>query len=200
MKHSCAHLLAQAVTELFPNAKPTIGPPIDEGFYYDFYMDPIDENDLRKIEKLMKKIIKQNIPIQREEHNNETLREMFSDNPFKIEIMDEKIGEEVGSSAYRQGKFVDLCRGPHVESTGKLKWFKLTNTSQAFWRADSSKETLVRIYGMCYASNEELQQREALLREAAKRNHRKLGKELQLFHIDEMVGQGLILGLLVEQL
>ena len=110
MKHSCAHLLAQAVTELFPNAKPTIGPPIDEGFYYDFYMDPIDENDLRKIEKLMKKIIKQNIPIQREEHNNETLREMFSDNPFKIEIMDEKIGEEVGSSAYRQGKFVDLCR------------------------------------------------------------------------------------------
>ena len=193
MKHSCAHLLAQAVTELFPNAKPTIGPPIDEGFYYDFYMDPIDENDLRKIEKLMKKIIKQNIPFQREEHNNETLREMFSDNPFKIEIMDEKIGEEVGSSAYRQGKFVDLCRGPHVESTGKLKWFKLTNTSQSFWRADSSKETLVRIYGMCYASNEELQQREALLREAAKRNHRKLGKELQLFHIDEMVGQGLIL-------
>ena len=193
MRHSCAHLLAQAVTELFPDAKPTIGPPIENGFYYDFYMDPINEEDLRKIEKLMKKIVKQNLPIEREEHDNKTLREMFSNNPFKMEIMDDKIGQEVGSSSYRQGKFVDLCRGPHVESTAKLRWFKLTNTSQAFWRADSSRETLVRIYGMCYSSKEELQARETLLREAAKRDHRKLGKDLQLFHIDEMVGQGLIL-------
>ena len=193
MRHSCAHLLAQAVTELFPDAKPTIGPPIENGFYYDFYMDPINEDDLNKIEKLMRKIVKQNLPIEREEHDNESLRNMFSNNPFKMEIMDDKIGEEVGSSAYRQGKFVDLCRGPHVESTGKLRWFKLTNTSQAFWRADSSRETLVRIYGMCYSSKEELQARETLLREAAKRDHRKLGKDLQLFHIDEMVGQGLIL-------
>ena len=193
MRHSCAHLLAQAVTELFPDAKPTIGPPIDGGFYYDFYMKPISEEDLRKIEKLMKKIVKQNIPIKREEHNNKTLRKMFSNNSFKMEIMDNKIGDEVGSSVYRQGKFVDLCRGPHVESTAKLKWFKLTNTSQAFWRADSSRETLVRIYGMCYSSKKDLQARETMLREAAKRDHRKLGKDLQLFHIDEMVGQGLIL-------
>ena len=193
MRHSCAHLLAQAVTELFPDAKPTIGPPIEDGFYYDFYMEPINEEELRKIEKLMKKIVKQNLPIEREEHDNETLREMFSNNSFKMEIMDDKIGQEMGSSTYRQGKFVDLCRGPHVESTAKLRWFKLTNTSQAFWRADSSRETLVRIYGMCYSSKEELQARETLLREAAKRDHRKLGKELQLFHIDEMVGQGLIL-------
>ena len=193
MRHSCAHLLAQAVTKLFPEAKPTIGPPVKDGFYYDFYMDPINENDLNKIEKLMRKIVKQNIPIQREEHDNETLREMFSNNLFKSEIMDDKIGEDVGSSAYRQGEFVDLCRGPHVESTSKLRWFKLTNTSQAFWRGDSSRETLVRIYGMCYSSKEDLQTRETLLREAAKRDHRKLGKDLQLFHIDEMVGQGLIL-------
>jgi len=193
MRHSCAHLLAQAVTELFPDARPTIGPPIDDGFYYDFYMDPINEEDLRKIEKLMKKIVKLNIPIQREEHDNDTLREMFANNSFKMEIMDDQIGQDVGSSAYRQGNFVDLCRGPHVENTAKLRWFKLTNTSQAFWRADSSRETLVRIYGMCYSSKEELQNRENLLREAAKRNHRKLGKDLQLFHIDEMVGQGLIL-------
>ena len=193
MRHSCAHLLAQAVTKLFPEAKPTIGPPVKDGFYYDFYMDPINENDLNKIEKLMRKIVKQNIPIQREEHDNETLREMFSNNLFKSEIMDDKIGEDVGSSAYRQGEFVDLCRGPHVESTSKLRWFKLTNTSQAFWRGDSSRETLVRIYGMCYSSKEDLQTREILLREAAKRDHRKLGKDLQLFHIDEMVGQGLIL-------
>ncbi len=193
MRHSCAHLLAQAVTELFPDAKPTIGPPIENGFYYDFYMDPINEDDLNKIEKLMKKIVKQNLPIEREEHDNKTLRKMFSNNSFKMEIMDDKIGQEVGSSAYRQGKFVDLCRGPHVESTAKLRWFRLTNTSQAFWRADSSRETLVRIYGMCYSSKKDLQDRETVLREAAKRNHRKLGKDLQLFYIDEMVGQGLIL-------
>ena len=193
MRHSCAHLLAQAVTKLFPEAKPTIGPPIKDGFYYDFYMDPINESDLNKIEKLMRKIVKQNIPIQREEHDNETLRDMFTDNSFKSEIMDDKIGHEVGSSTYRQGEFVDLCRGPHVENTSKLRWFKLTNTSQAFWRGDSTRETLVRIYGMCYSSKEDLLSRETLLREAAKRDHRKLGKDLQLFHIDEMVGQGLIL-------
>ena len=193
LRHSCAHLLAQAVTQLYPEAKPTIGPPVENGFYYDFYMDPINENDLTKIEKLMRKIVKQNIPIKREEYDNKKLREMFSENQFKVEIMNDKIGHDVGSSAYRQGNFVDLCRGPHVESTAKLRWFKLTSTSQAFWRADASRETLVRIYGMCYSSKEELQARETFIREASKRDHRKLGKDLELFHIDEMVGQGLIL-------
>ncbi len=193
LRHSCAHLLAQAVTQLYPEAKPTIGPPVENGFYYDFYMDPINEDDLTKIEKLMRKIVKQNIPIRREEYDNKKLREMFSENQFKVEIMNEKIGHDVGSSAYRQGNFVDLCRGPHVESTAKLRWFKLTSTSQAFWRADASRETLVRIYGMCYSSKEELQARETFIREASKRDHRKLGKDLELFHIDEMVGQGLIL-------
>ena len=193
LRHSCAHLLAQAVTQLYPEAKPTIGPPVENGFYYDFYMDPINENDLAKIEKLMRKIVKQNIPIKREEYDNKKLREMFSENQFKVEIMDDKIGHDMGSSAYRQGNFVDLCRGPHVESTAKLRWFKLTSTSQAFWRADASRETLVRIYGMCYSSKEELQARETFIREASKRDHRKLGKDLELFHIDEMVGQGLIL-------
>ncbi len=193
LRHSCAHLLAQAVTQLYPEAKPTIGPPVENGFYYDFYMDPINENDLTKIEKLMRKIVKQNIIIKREEYDNKELRKIFSENPFKMEIMDDKIGHDVGSSAYRQGNFVDLCRGPHVESTAKLRWFKLTSTSQAFWRADASRETLVRIYGMCYSSKEKLQARETFIREASKRDHRKLGKDLQLFHIDEMVGQGLIL-------
>ena len=193
LRHSCAHLLAQAVTQLYPEAKPTIGPPVENGFYYDFYMDPINEDDLTKIEKLMRKIVKQNIPIRREEYDNKKLREMFSENQFKVEIMNDKIGHDVGSSAYRQGNFVDLCRGPHVESTAKLRWFKLTSTSQAFWRADASRETLVRIYGMCYSSKEELQARETFIREASKRDHRKLGKDLELFHIDEMVGQGLIL-------
>ena len=193
LRHSCAHLLAQAVLEFFPDAKPTIGPPIEHGFYYDFQMPAPSEEDLRAIEKRMKELVKQNLKVEREEYDIETLREMFADNQFKIEIMNEKIGDGNGSSVYRQGDFVDLCRGPHVPSTAHLRWFKLTNVSTAFWRADSSRETLVRIYGMCYASKEDLQARETLLREAAKRDHRKLGKDLKLFHIDEMVGQGLIL-------
>ena len=101
LRHSCAHLLAQAVTQLYPEAKPTIGPPVENGFYYDFYMDPINENDLTKIEKLMRKIVKQNILIKREEYDNKELRKIFSENPFKMEIMDDKIGHDVGSSAYR---------------------------------------------------------------------------------------------------
>ena len=191
MRHSCAHLLAQAVTELFPNAKPTIGPPIEHGFYYDFYMDPINETDLRKIEKLMKQYVKRNIKIEREEYNNETLRQMFSENQFKMEIMDDKIGHDIGSSAYRQGDFVDLCKGPHVESTAKLRWFKLTSTSQAYWRADAKKEPLVRIYGMCYATKNALKERERQLAEAEKRDHKKIGKEMNLYMINELIGKGL---------
>jgi len=191
MRHSCAHLLAQAVTELFPDAKPTIGPPIEHGFYYDFYMNPINEDDLRKIEKLMKQYVKKNIKIEREEYDNKALREMFSENQFKMEIMDDKIGHDVGSSAYRQGNFVDLCRGPHVESTAKLKWFKLTSTSQAYWRADAKKEPLVRIYGMCYATKDALKERERQLAEAEKRDHKKIGKEMNLYMINELIGKGL---------
>jgi threonyl-tRNA synthetase len=193
LRHSCAHLLAQAVTELFPDAKPTIGPPIENGFYYDFHMPPISEDDLRAIEKLMKKHINSNHKMIREEHDVDSLHQIFEENPFKLEIIDDKLEDGAGSSIYRQADFVDLCRGPHVPSTSYLRWFKLTSTSTAFWRADSTRENLVRIYGMCYATKEELRARETLLREAGKRDHRKLGKDLQLFHIDEMVGQGLIL-------
>ncbi len=194
LRHSCAHLLAQAVTDLYPDAKPTIGPPIEHGFYYDFgHMDPIGEDELRAIGKRMKQLVKENLAMVREEHSGESLREMFSHNPFKLELMDDKLEDGGGSSIYRQGEFVDLCRGPHVPSTSHLRWFKLTSTSTAFWRADSSRENLVRIYGMCYASKEDLRARETLLREAGARDHRKLGRDLQLFHIDEMVGQGLVL-------
>jgi len=191
LRHSCAHLLAQAVTELFPNAKPTIGPPIDYGFYYDFYMDPINDEDLKKIEKKMKELVKKNIRIIKEEHDNTTLRKMFSKNQFKIEIIDEKIGQEIGSTAYRQGDFVDLCKGPHVSSTSKLQWFKLTSTSQAYWRADSKRDSLVRIYGMCYANKTDLKERERQLREAALRDHKKIGKEMDLYMINELIGKGL---------
>ncbi len=193
LRHSCSHLLAQAVTELHPEAKPTIGPAIEHGFYYDFHMDPIGEEELRAIGKRMKHLVKANLAVVREEHSGDSLREMFSHNPFKLELMDDKLEDGAGSSVYRQGDFVDLCRGPHVPSTSHLRWFRLTSTSTAFWRADSSRENLVRIYGMCYASKEDLLARETLLREAGARDHRKLGKDLQLFHIDEMVGQGLVL-------
>ncbi|MEC8914023.1 MAG: threonine--tRNA ligase, partial [Candidatus Thermoplasmatota archaeon] len=191
LRHSCAHLLAQAVTELFPDAKPTIGPPVENGFYYDFHMDPIGDEELRAIEKKMSEHVRANHTLVREEHDNESLRGMFASNPFKLEIMDDNIGHDVGSSAYRQGDFVDLCRGPHVPSTSHLRWFRLTSTSQAYWRADSKRESLVRIYGMCYPSKEALQNRVRQLEEAAKRDHKKIGKEMELYMIDELIGKGL---------
>ena len=191
LRHSCAHLLAQAVTELFPDAKPTIGPPVENGFYYDFHMDPIGDEELRAIEKKMSEHVRANHALEREEHDNESLREMFASNPFKLEIMDDNIGHDVGSSAYRQGDFVDLCRGPHVPSTSYLRWFRLTSTSQAYWRADSKRESLVRVYGMCYPSKEALQNRVRQIEEAAKRDHKKIGKEMELYMIDELIGKGL---------
>ena len=191
LRHSCAHLLAQAVTEIFPDAKPTIGPPIDHGFYYDFYMDSISEEELKTIEKRMKELVKKNLRISREEYGNDELRSKFVDNKFKLEIMDDKIGHDIGSSIYRQGEFIDLCRGPHVPSTSHLRWFKLTSTSTAYWRADSKRETLVRIYGMCYATKEGLKERQQQIEEAAKRDHKKIGKEMELYMIDEKIGKGL---------
>jgi len=191
LRHSCAHLLAQAVVEMFPDAKPTIGPPIDHGFYYDFHMSPIGDSELKELEKRMNKLVKANIKIEREEHENNILREMFSDNKFKIEIMDDKIGHDIGSSAYRQGEFVDLCKGPHVPSTSHLRWFKLTSTSQAYWRADRNREPLTRIYGMCYATKDGLKERQRQIEEAAKRDHKKIGKEMELYMIDELIGKGL---------
>jgi len=191
LRHSCAHLLAQAVTQLYPDAKPTIGPPIEHGFYYDFFMQPVGDEELKKIEEQMKEIMKKNLPIVREEHTNDSLRKMFGGNKFKTEIMDDKIGHEVGSTAYRQGEFVDLCRGPHVESTSQIRWFKLTSSSQAYWRADSKRESLTRIYGMCYATKEGLRNREKQIQEAAKRDHKKIGREMELYMIDEMIGKGL---------
>ena len=191
LRHSCAHLLAQAVVEIYPDAQPTIGPPIENGFYYDFKMDPVGDGDLKKIEKKMQEHIRANHTLTREEHDNRTLRDMFAGNPFKIEIMNDKIGMDIGSSAYRQGDFVDLCLGPHVPSTSYLRWFKLTGTSQAYWKGDSSKESLVRIYGMCFSSKDELRERERQIEEAKKRDHKKIGKEMELYMIDEMIGKGL---------
>jgi threonyl-tRNA synthetase len=154
-------------------------------------MQPVGDEELKKIEEQMKEIMKKNLPIVREEHTNDSLRKMFGGNKFKTEIMDDKIGHEVGSTAYRQGEFVDLCRGPHVESTSQIRWFKLTSSSQAYWRADSKRESLTRIYGMCYATKEGLRNREKQIQEAAKRDHKKIGREMELYMIDEMIGKGL---------
>jgi len=195
LRHSCAHLLAQAVTDIFPEAKPTIGPPIEHGFYYDFDMEPISKEDLPKIEKRMKQLSRENLQIVREEYDNKTLRKMFSKNKFKIEIMDDKIGHDVGSSAYRQGEFVDLCRGPHVSQTSKIKWFKLTSTSQAYWRGDSNRKPLTRIYGICYSKKEDLKKREIQIEEASRRDHKRIGKEMELYMINEQIGKGLPLWL-----
>ena len=154
-------------------------------------MDPISEEELKTIEKRMKELIKRNLAISREEYDNNDLRSIFGDNKFKLEIMDDKIGHDIGSSIYRQGEFVDLCRGPHVPSTSHLRWFKLTSTSTAYWRADSNRETLVRIYGMCYATKEGLKERQQQIEEASKRDHKKIGKEMELYMIDEKIGKGL---------
>ena len=191
LRHSCAHLLAQAVVEMYPEAQPTIGPPIDNGFYYDFNMDPIGDEDLKRIEKKMQEHVRSNHVLIREEHDRNNLKEMFSQNPFKLEIIDDKLGDDAGSSVYRQGDFVDLCLGPHVPSTSFLRWFKLTSTSQAYWKGYKARGSLVRIYGMCYHTKDELRERERQIEEAAKRDHKKIGKEMELYMIDEMIGKGL---------
>ncbi|MBJ24419.1 MAG: threonine--tRNA ligase [Euryarchaeota archaeon] len=193
LRHSCAHLLAQAVTELFPNAKPTIGPPVEGGFYYDFSMENIGDGELKEIEKLMQKLCRENLKIQRLEYSEEELREIFKQNPYKIEIINDKLGAGQGSSLYKQGEFVDLCLGPHVPATSNLMHFKLTNISSAYWKGDQKNEQLVRIYGMVYPTKNQLKERIRQLSEAKLRDHRIIGKEMKLFHIDETVGQGLIL-------
>ena len=193
LRHSTAHLLAQAVMELYPEAKPTIGPAIDRGFYYDFAMDPITESDLKPIHKKMQEIARRNLPVERIELSDGELREHFAENPYKIEIINDKIGEGIGSTIYKQGDWYDLCLGPHVASTAKLMFCKLTSVSSAYWRGDQSREQLVRIYGIVEPTKDALKQTLHRMEEAKKRDHRKLGRDLQLFHIDEEVGQGLIL-------
>ncbi len=193
LRHSCAHLLAQAVTELYPGAKPTIGPAIENGFYYDFAMEPIGEEDLKAIEKKMQELSRKNLPVSREEYTDEELLDLFKTNEYKLEIINDKLEAGDGSTIYRQGEWYDLCLGPHVPSTAKLMHSRLLSVSTAYWRGDQSRESLVRIYGTVFPDKHMLKQHLQRMEEAKKRDHRKLGKDLQLFHISEKVGQGLIL-------
>ena len=187
IRHSCAHLLAQATQALFPKAQVTIGPVIDNGFYYDFaFSRPFTPDDLVAIEAKMTELAKQDLPVERTTMVREDAIEFFSNmgEAYKAEIIQSiPAGEEI--SLYRQGEFIDLCRGPHVPSTGKLKSFKLMKLAGAYWRGDSNNEMLQRIYGTAWANKKDLKKYLFRLQEAEKRDHRKIGKALELFHFQD---------------
>jgi threonyl-tRNA synthetase len=187
IRHSCAHLLAQATQALFPKAQVTIGPVIDNGFYYDFaFSRPFTPEDLEAIEVKMAEIAKQDLPVSRETMIREEAIEFFKNmgEEYKAEIISSiPVGEEI--SLYRQGDFIDLCRGPHVPSTGKIKAFKLMKLAGAYWRGNSNNEMLQRIYGTAWSNKKELKKYLHRLEEAEKRDHRKIGKQLELFHFQE---------------
>lgn len=187
IRHSTAHLMAQAVKQLYPEAQVTIGPAIDNGFYYDFsYKRPFTPEDLEAIEARMHRIVKQDLKVERSEMKREDAVEFFRGmgEAYKAELV-EAIPEGEVISLYRQGDFIDLCRGPHVPSTGKLKVFKLMKVAGAYWRGDSNNEMLQRIYGTAFASKEDLAAYLHMLEEAEKRDHRRLGRELDLFHLQD---------------
>lgn len=191
LNHSCAHLLAHAVKRLYPDALFWVGPVIEEGFYYDIDLGDVVVNDdmIEAISKEMKKIVKENKLIKRLELSKEEALEMFANDPYKIDII-ENLNEDEVISAYKQEDFVDLCRGPHVESTKLLKHFKLLKHSGAYYKGDAKNKVLQRIYGICFQNEEDLNEHLALLEDAKERDHRKLGKDLGLFMMDELVGKG----------
>lgn len=196
LNHSCAHLLAEAVKSLYPNAKFWVGPVIEEGFYYDIDLGDktLTDEDLPRIEKEMKKIAKGNKRIVRHELSKEEALEMFKDDPYKIDLINEFPADEV-ITCYTQGEFTDLCRGPHVESTKELRHFKLLKCSGAYYKGDSKNKMLQRIYGVCYQNEEDLEAHLKELEEAKERDHRKLGKDLGIFMLSDLVGRGLPLWL-----
>lgn len=187
LNHSCAHLLAQAVKHLYPNAKFWVGPVIEDGFYYDIDLgdEVIKEEDLDKIEKEMKKISKDGKRIYREEISKSEALKKFKDDPYKIDLISRMDENNTIISMYTQGDFTDLCRGPHVESVKEIKYFKLLKVSGAYWKNDANNKMLQRIYGICFDTEEKLNEYMNFLEEAKKRDHRKLGKELDLFMISD---------------
>ena len=194
LRHSTSHVMAQAVQELYPGVKISIGPSIENGFYYDFdYERPFNPEDLEKIEARMREIIAENIPIKREVLPRQEALTLYreKDELYKVALIDELPDEHI--SVYSQSNFTDLCRGPHLPSTGKIKAFKLTSVAGAYWRGDEKNKMLQRIYGTAFADKKKLKTYLAHLEEAKKRDHRKLGKELELFSISDEVGAGLII-------
>ncbi|SDZ96989.1 threonine--tRNA ligase [Marinobacterium iners] len=187
IRHSCAHLMAMAVQDLFPGAQVTIGPVIDDGFYYDFaYERPFTPEDLEKIESRMNQLAKENLPVSRSVMSRDEAIKLFEQmgEKYKVEIIDSIPGDQP-LSFYKQGDFIDLCRGPHVPSTGHIKAFKVMKVAGAYWRGDAKNEMLQRIYGTAWSDKKELKAYLHRLEEAEKRDHRKLGKQLNLFHMQE---------------
>jgi threonyl-tRNA synthetase len=183
MRHTAAHVMAQAILRLFPGARLTIGPVIEDGFYYDIDMAPISEEDFSRIEDEMEKIVQARLPVERWEVAKDEALTLYRDEPYKREMLQDLADGTI--SLYRQGDFTDLCRGPHVPHTGFVKAFKLTKVSGAYWRADQTRAQLQRVYGTAFFSRKELKAYLAFLEEAKKRNHRKLGEALDLFSFHE---------------
>ncbi len=194
MRHSASHVMAEAVQHLFPEAKFAIGPAIENGFYYDIDLPrPLTPEDLEKIEAEMRKIVQQNQPFQQSEMSRQEARDFFSKRGqlYKVEIIDEL--EDESPSIYQQGDFIDLCRGPHVAGSGEIGAFKLLSVAGAYWRGDENRPMLQRIYGTTFPTQQELDEYLWRMEEAKKRDHRRLGQELDLFSISEEIGPGLIL-------
>lgn len=192
MRHSASHVLAEAVLSMFPDAKFGIGPAIEDGFYYDFDLPrSLTPDDLPVIEKKMGEIIKADLPFTYKELTKEEAKKLFASQPYKLELIDEIPDDKVG--VYEQGGFVDLCRGPHVNSTGEIKAFKLSNIAGAYWRGNERFPMLQRIYGTAFTSQKELDEHLTRIEEAKKRDHRKLGKELDLFLTPDEIGGGLVI-------
>ena len=186
LNHSCAHLMAQAIKHLYPHAKFWVGPVIDDGFYYDMDLgdDVIKEEDFEKIEKEMKKISKDGKRIVRIEISKQEALEMFAGDEYKLDLI-ENLPEDAIITAYRQGDYTDLCRGPHVETVKEIKFYKLLKASGAYWKGDASNKMLQRVYGVCFRNEEDLKEHLNMLEEAKKRDHKRLGRELNLFMMSE---------------
>src|SRR3989338_877452 len=195
LRHSLAHLLAAAVLDLYPDTKNTIGPSIEDGFYYDFdFKNPISDKDLPKIEKKMKGILKNWTKFESAEKSEKEAKEHFKKNEYKIELINEIISKGEKITFYTCGNFTDLCRGGHLENPSKeikLDSFKLDRVAGAYWRGDEKNRMLTRIYGLAFETKEKLEEYIKIREEAEKRDHKKLGKELKLFVISELVGRGL---------
>lgn len=193
IRHSAAHVMADVVTKMYPHAKLGIGPPTDDGFYYDFMVDePFSEQDLARIEKRMRKVIQRDLPFEYREYPRDQAVHMNAEEPLKLEII-EDIPASEQITTYRHGDFEDLCAGPHVESTGKIPAFKLLSVAGAYWRGDESQPMLQRIYGAAFESKEALEEHLHRIEEAKKRDHRILGRQLDLFSIHDETGPGLVI-------
>ena len=192
LRHSAAHVMADAVTQLFPEAKLGIGPPTDDGFYYDLDVArPFTPEDLEKVTQIMDDTLKLDLPFVYKEHQREEMKEICQDQPYKLELIEE-IPEDEALSTYSHGEFMDLCQGPHVESTGKIPCFKLLSVAGAYWRGSEARPMLQRIYGTAFETQEALDEHLARLEEAERRDHRRLGRQLGLFSVHEEIGPGLV--------